>query len=148
MHWSRRVLVENRRRRLHNRRHVAERRQVERQAAQEINDPIARGADQPELHGQDQIIEDMPIQLPAPHSLGDMNNRCPHCASRSFKEERTTQGVFTKCCFQGKVTLPPVQLPPQIIVDLFSGETAVHVTSWTTYATTMLHLQWLLGMQH
>ena len=85
------------------------------------NDPMVHRVDLPQHH---QVIEEPPIQLPAPHRLGDMNNRCPHCGSRYFQEECTTRGIFTKCCFQGKVILPPVQLPPQIIVDLFSGETA------------------------
>ena len=66
----------------------------------------------------------MPIHLPAPHRLGDMNNRCPYCASRYFQEEWTFQGIFTKCCFQGKVTLPPIQPPPPNIVQLFTGDTA------------------------
>ena len=33
------------------------------------------------------------------------------------------KNVFTKCCFQGKVTLPPVTLPSANIIDLFSAET-------------------------
>ena len=88
------------------------------------NDPMVHRADQADLPQQHQFIEELPIQLPAPHHLGDMTNMCTHCASRYFQEECTTQGIFTKCCFQGKVTLPPGQLPPQIIVELFSGETA------------------------
>ena len=88
------------------------------------NDPMVHRADQADLPQQHQVIEELPIQLPAPHHLGDMTNMCTHCASRYFQEECTTQGIFTKCCFQGKVTLPPVQLPPQTIVELFSGETA------------------------
>ena len=87
-------------------------------------DSVVHGAEQLDLPQQDEVIEQMAIQLPAPHCLGYMRNICPHCASRSFQEECTTRGVFTKCCFQGKVALPPVQLPPQSIVDLFSDETA------------------------
>ena len=146
MQRQRRARFENRRRREQNRMRIIERRQAERQAAQNNNhmpviaalndladlqvdhpfppDPMAQGAEQPDHAEDNEIIEQMLINLPAPHRLGDMTNRCPHCASRYFQEECTTQGIFTKCCFQGKVTLPPVQLPPQTIGELFSVETA------------------------
>ena len=84
-----------------------------------VNAPMPHGAQQPNLPLQDHIIH-----LPAPHCLGDMNNRCPHCAAQYFQEECTTQHIFTRCCFQGKVTLPPIRLPSNNIVELFSGDTA------------------------
>ena len=88
-----------------------------------------QGANQANLPELDNIIEEESTHLPAPHRLGDMNDRCPHCRcphcrARYFQEECTTQHIFTKGCFQGKVTLPPIQLPSQNIVDLFSGDTA------------------------
>ena len=88
------------------------------------NDPMAQGGEQPDIPREDAIIQDIPIQLPAPHRLGDMNNICPHCGARFFHEECTTQRIFTKCCFQGKVTLPPIQIPPANIALLFTGNTA------------------------
>ena len=88
------------------------------------NDLHALEADYPILLVEDGMIEDEPIQLPAPHHLGGMNNRCPHCGARYFQEECTTQRIFTKCCFQAKVSLPPIQLPSQDILELFSGNTA------------------------
>ena len=84
-----------------------------------VNASMPQGAQQPNLPLQDHVIH-----LPAPHRLGDMNNRCPHCAARYFQEECTTQHIFTRCCFQGKVTLPPIRLPSNNIVELFSGDTA------------------------
>ena len=85
------------------------------------NEAIVQGVIQPVLPEDDDIIH---IQFPAPHRLGDMHNRCPHCAARYFQQECTTRGVFTKCCFQGKVTLPVIAVPPHNIVELFSGDTA------------------------
>ena len=46
------------------------------------NAPMPQGAQQPHLPQQDVVI-----QLPAPHCLGDMNNRCPHFAAKYFQEE-------------------------------------------------------------
>ena len=69
------------------------------------------------------LMEELPFELPAPHHLGDMTNRCPHCQARYFQDECTTQRVFTKCCFQGKVSLPPIQVPSQNMVQLFTGNT-------------------------
>ena len=89
-----------------------------------VNDPVVLEADHPILPEGEGMIEDEPIQLPSPHSLGDMNNRCPHCGARYFQEECTTQRIFTKCCFHGKVSLPQIHLPSQNVVELFSGNTA------------------------
>ena len=86
--------------------------------------PVMQGAQQPDLPRDVAVIHQLPIQLPAPHHLGNMNNTCPHCAARYFQEECTTQRVFTRCCFQGKVTLPPIQLPSDNILQLFQGDTA------------------------
>ena len=136
----------NRRRREQQRNYFTEWRQVEAQAAQEnhdapvdaavnelddlqlqhpeANDPLAMEAEHPIFPERDSIIEDEPVQLPAPHCLGPMSNGCPHCGAKYFQEECTIQRIFTKCCFQGNVSLPPIQLPSQNIVELFSGNTA------------------------
>ena len=87
------------------------------------NDFVPQVQDHPNLPEDHNIMENLPIQLPVPHHLGDMNNRCPHCEAKYFQEECTTQRTFTKCCFQGKVRLPPLQLPAQAIIDLFTGDT-------------------------
>ena len=52
-----------------------------------------------------------------------MENACHHCHGKFFNGEHKANNVFTKCCFQGKVTLPPVTLPSANIIDLFSAET-------------------------
>ena len=141
-----RVCVDNNCRRLQNRTHIRERRRFELHAAQENrdapvddavneldevqlqhpegNDPLAMEADHPILNEEDGTIEDDPIQISAPHLLGDMDSRCPHCGAQYFQKECTTQHIFTKCCFQGRVSLSPIQIPSQNIVDLFNGSTA------------------------
>ena len=136
----RRLRVEHRRRRDQRRNQMQQRHQVQNQAAQvnhdppviaAVNDlanlqlqhpvanpPIAQGGQQPNL-----LPEDDAIHLPAPHHIGDMNNRCPHCGAKYFQEECNAQHIFTRCCFQGKVTLPPLQLPSHNIVELYNGDT-------------------------
>ena len=89
-----------------------------------FNLAIAQGVVEPQFPQDDDIFEELYIHLPARHQLGNMNNRCTHCGARYFQEECTTQGIFTKCCFQGKVTLPATAIPPHNIVELFSGDTA------------------------
>ena len=137
-----RVRFENRRVRVQQRVYLRERQHIEHQPPQGGHDapviaavnevqqqhpvvdhPMAQGANRPIIPELDNIIEEEPIHLPAPHRLGEMNNRCPHCGARYFQEECTTQHIFTKCCFQGKVTLPPIQLPSRNILNLFAGDT-------------------------
>ena len=77
---------------------------------------------------QQQIPEDMideePHQFAPPHCLGQMNNKCPPCRAKYFQEEVNSEGYFTKCCYRGVVNLPPVQAPPQNVMQLFTSETA------------------------
>ena len=142
----RRARVVDRRRRYQRRDNMRQRRQADNQPAQANHDPhiiaavndlaqlqlqhpvahaaIGQAAPPPALPRDNAVIHQVPIQLPAPHRLGDMNNQCPHCAARYFQEECIVQHVFTRCCFQGKVLLPPLQLPSHNIVELFSGDTA------------------------
>ena len=63
------------------------------------------------------------LNLPQPHYLGMMENSCHHCCGKFFIGEQNSHNVFTKCCFQGKVTLPPIALPSANIVRLFSEKT-------------------------
>ena len=48
----------------------------------------------------------------------------PTLCIKIFPGRSTTEGVFTKCCFQGKVTLPPIEPPTPNIIELFAGDTA------------------------
>ena len=104
MPCERRVCLENRRRRQQHRRRANDWRQVDHQAAQDnreppvnavlnelaelqlqhaiANNPMVHRADQADLAQQNQYIDELPIQLPAPHRLGNMNNVCMHWASR------------------------------------------------------------------
>ena len=75
------------------------------------------------VHPMAEQVE-LPPQLPPQHRLGLMNNSCNRCQAKYFREERNTKGVYTKCCFEGKVYLPPVALSADNIVDLFIGESA------------------------
>ena len=109
-----RVRVGDRRRREQLRNYLREQRQVEAQVARDNHDlsvdvpvdaainelnelqlphPAANDlhtleADCPILLEGDGMIEDEPIQLPAPHHLGGMNNKCPHCGARYFQAGR------------------------------------------------------------
>ena len=66
------------------------------------------------------------FNLLQPHYIGMMENAYLHCHAKcmsSFNGEQNAKNLFTKCCFQGKVTLPPVTLPSANIIELFSAET-------------------------
>ena len=63
-------------------------------------DPELHDGHQPVLVEDYQSFQEFPVQ----HHLGDMANRCPHCQTKYFQEECTTKHIFTKCCFQGKVS--------------------------------------------
>ena len=137
-----RVCVENNRRRLQICNRARERQRLKFQAAQEVRGaPVhAEGNELDELQLQhpahpsiperddmiedEHMIEDEYIRLPAPHHLGGMKNRFPHCGARYLQEECTTQRIFTKCCFQGKVSLPQIELPSRNGMELFGGNTA------------------------
>ena len=103
--------------------------------------PDQQGNNEAELHQQppqqfDNIQPNQPAQqlsankhpqlffnLPQPYYIGMIENACHHCHGKFFNGEQKANYVFTKCCFQGKVTLPPVTLPSANIIDLFSAET-------------------------
>ena len=87
------------------------------------NNVLALGADHPYVPGHHQIIEEEPIQLPALHLFSYMENRCPHCGARYSHHECSMKQIFTKCCFQGKVTLLAIKPPSQNILELFTGNT-------------------------
>eukprot|EP00794_Sanderia_malayensis_P013488 gene13488-biopygen10771 len=57
------------------------------------------------------------------HHIAPMNNTCPHCGAKYFKEELNTTHKYTKCCHDGAVTLPQIQPPPTTMMSLFLGDT-------------------------
>ncbi len=57
------------------------------------------------------------------HYAGSMDQACEKCRAKFFPQETTTQHKYTKCCQDGKASLPPVSPPSQPIRDLYSGNT-------------------------
>eukprot|EP00794_Sanderia_malayensis_P020869 gene20869-biopygen15391 len=57
------------------------------------------------------------------HHIAPINNTCPHCGAKYFKEEQNTRNKYTKCCREGAVTLPQIQPPCAALMSLFLGDT-------------------------
>ena len=62
------------------------------------------------------------------HDLGPMNIHCPFCDALHWKEERVLSSrvghpEFGMCCARGKVKLPPLRVPPQLLYNLFTADT-------------------------
>eukprot|EP00794_Sanderia_malayensis_P021396 gene21396-biopygen17172 len=57
------------------------------------------------------------------HHIAPMNNTCPDCGAKYFKEEQNTRNKYTKCCREGTVTLPQIQPPRAALMSLFLGDT-------------------------
>ncbi len=60
------------------------------------------------------------------HTLGEMTIVCGKCGAMQFLEEHAassscTNLQFTLCCAQGKVTLPPLAPPPELLRRLLKG---------------------------
>jgi len=56
------------------------------------------------------------------HYCGEMSNKCLHCGSLFFKEERNCSGKYTICCELGKWKLPHIKRPTALMQDLFKGD--------------------------
>ena len=61
--------------------------------------------------------------------MGRMDIHCAHCDTLHWIEERNTSSPcthpnFTTCCSCGKVSLPPLALPPSPLRDLLEGQTS------------------------
>eukprot|EP00794_Sanderia_malayensis_P001079 gene1079-biopygen303 len=93
-------------------------------------------AEQGQPPGEPLIAPEIPHLLPPPeqnpnhpaentalHYMAPMNNACPHCGAKYFKEELNTSKKYTKCCRGGAITLPAVQPPRPTIRPLFLGDT-------------------------
>jgi hypothetical protein len=47
-----------------------------------------------------------------------MTEKCIFCNARYWKEECTTEGLYTDCCNNGSIRLPPFSEPPPYIKSL------------------------------
>ena len=50
-----------------------------------------------------------------------MDQVCPRCGAKYFSEERTTRNTYSKCCHQGKISLPKLSVPSNRMIALYSG---------------------------
>ncbi|KAL6572326.1 hypothetical protein OROMI_013284 [Orobanche minor] len=63
--------------------------------------------------------------------LGDADHNCEYCAALFWYSERlrssygSTRPKYSTCCLQGKIRLPKMKKPPQLLVDLLSGKTPI-----------------------
>ncbi|KAL3619470.1 hypothetical protein CASFOL_037040 [Castilleja foliolosa] len=61
--------------------------------------------------------------------IGDADCICQYCRAYFWNEERkrqthtTTTPEYTHCCLNGKVELPQLKRPPQLLLDLTDGKT-------------------------
>jgi hypothetical protein len=56
------------------------------------------------------------------HYCGPLDVICESCQSKNFAKERPQDGKFTVCCQKGKVDLPKLNEPPQLLKHLLTGE--------------------------
>jgi len=61
------------------------------------------------------------------HNLGQMNIQCPSCKALHWLDERLTKSSkvnpkFGSCCYQGKISLPPLQPAPPKLYDLLTAQ--------------------------
>jgi len=66
--------------------------------------------------------------LPAPHDLGNMTFKCTKCGAFMWKHE-THNGplkspMFSTCCSQGKIDIPHIIDPPELLQKLLTESTA------------------------
>jgi hypothetical protein len=58
------------------------------------------------------------------HSLGEMNSSCDHCGALYFECEKNQQGLYFKCCRNGKVPDPSIPQPPVLIRNLIKHDSS------------------------
>ena len=57
------------------------------------------------------------------HDLGPMNIECTSCGALHWEAERTGKSTnFSMCCEKGKVSLPPLQDPPEDLAAMFKDK--------------------------
>jgi hypothetical protein len=63
---------------------------------------------------RENIIED--------HYCGQMKDKCVHCGSLFFYQERNCRGKYIICCEQGKWKFPHIKKPTALMQELFKGD--------------------------
>ena len=61
------------------------------------------------------------------HNLGQMKIQCPSCKALHWLDECLTKSSkvnpkFGSCCYQGKISLPPLQPAPPELYDLLTNQ--------------------------
>ncbi|RPA88449.1 hypothetical protein L873DRAFT_1615532, partial [Choiromyces venosus 120613-1] len=69
------------------------------------------------------------------HSLSGLTYMCQHCRALHFLEEKLSHSSnrvpgFSGCCAGGKVELPLFPNPPELIWDLFTGDSRESTHFW------------------
>ena len=64
-------------------------------------------------------------EMPPRNYLGPMDKVCQHCQARFWLCEKTggskAEPSFNRCCSQGDIALPPLEVMPQLLQQLFDG---------------------------
>jgi hypothetical protein len=81
---------------------------------------------QNEVHHQLERNNNHMIQNEVRHELGRMDQTCIHCGAKFWMEEKINHSsqaspIFTTCCANGKVNLPPVLEPPPYLLNLYTS---------------------------
>lgn len=58
------------------------------------------------------------------HDCGSLTYHCNFCQALYWKEEENSKKKITRCCHDGKVSLPSLCEAPNILIDLMSGDSA------------------------
>ncbi len=78
------------------------------------------------------------------HTLGEMTTMCGKCGTLHFLEECVASSSranlkFTLCCAQGKVTLPPLAPPPELLRRLLTSTKQMQKTFVNESTLTTMH---------
>ena len=67
------------------------------------------------------------------HDVGNMDNICSACRALRFKDEKHVRKlsqsdtiIFSACCGNGNIKLPPLKGPPDLLKNLLTGNTHRH----------------------
>ena len=67
------------------------------------------------------------------HDVGNMDNICSACGALMFKDEKhvgklsqSATITLSACCGNGKIKLPPLKNPPELLKNLLTSNTHRH----------------------